>query len=41
MIKTRSGTDIVNKDEERLINNININLVVDKQSASSINNNSE
>ncbi len=39
MIKTRSGTDIISEDEERLINNININLVVDKQSTSSINDN--
>ncbi len=28
MIKTRNRTDIVNKDKKRLINNININLVI-------------
>ncbi len=37
----RSGINTTNKDEEKLINNININLVVDEQSASFINNNSE
>jgi len=29
-MKTRSGTDIVNEDKERLINNININSIIDK-----------
>ncbi len=27
MIKTRSRTDIISEGEERLINNININLI--------------
>ncbi len=30
IIKTRSETNTINKDEERLINNININLVIDE-----------
>ena len=32
---------MMSKDKERLINNININSVIDKQSTSSINNNDE
>ncbi len=41
MIETWSGTNIVSEDEERLINNININLVIDEQFMSSINNNNK
>ncbi len=39
MMKTRSETDTVSEDKERLINNIDIDLVVDEQSAPFINNN--
>ncbi len=36
-----SEISIANKDEERLINNIDIDLIVDEQSASFIINNSK
>ncbi len=32
---------MISKDEERLINNINIDLIIDEQSASFINNNNK
>ncbi len=41
MMKIWSKTDRINKDKERLINNININLIVDKLFISFINNNSK
>ena len=40
-MKMRSETDIISKDEERLINNMNINLIIGEQSTSFINNNDE
>jgi len=40
-MKMWSRTNIISKDKERLINNININLVIDKQFTSFINNNNE
>ena len=41
MMKMRSTINIINEDQERLINNININLIVGEQSTSFISDNNK